>query len=292
MESDRIAHLRFGDGNLGKEPSVGTKMLASYRSGNGAAGNVGREAIAYLLPKNGDRYSELVEKITKIYNPLAAQGGVDPEPIAEARLNAPQAFRIRQSCVTEADYVEVMERHAEVQRAAAQLRWTGSWYTVFIAVDRYGGKGIDDEFKRELRDYIMPFRLMAHDLEIVEPTFVPLESALLVEIKDGYFQSSIFRELGKTFGNQDLPSGKRGFFHPDNLSFGQPVYLSQIIKRSMEIAGVDRVEAKRFQVWGRTPQGELEAGIITTEALSIVQVDNNPYTPENGLLEFELKGGI
>ncbi|MBC6480826.1 MAG: putative baseplate assembly protein [Hormoscilla sp. GM7CHS1pb] len=292
MDNDRIANLRFGDGDLGKVPSVGMKMLANYRRGNGAAGNVGREAIAYLLPKDGSRYSELVGKIPLVSNPLAAQGGIDPEPIADARLNAPQAFRIRQSCVTEADYVEVMERHPEVQRAAAQLRWTGSWYTVFIAVDRYGGTPLDDDFKEELGDYIMPFRLMAHDLEIVEPTFVPLDSLLLVEIKDGYFQRSIFRELENTFSNQDLPDGKRGFFHPDNLSFGQPVYLSQIIQRAMEIAGVYRVEAKRFQVWGRTPLGELDAGIITTEALSIVQVDNNPYTPENGLLEFELEGGI
>ncbi|MBO1350456.1 MAG: hypothetical protein EBE86_025160 [Hormoscilla sp. GUM202] len=292
MDNDRLAHLRFGDGDLGKVPSVGMKMLASYRSGNGAAGNVGREAIAYLLAKNSDRFSELERKITLVSNPLAAQGGIDPEPIAEARLNAPQAFRIRQSCVTEADYVEVMERHPEVQRAAAQLRWTGSWYTVFIAVDRYGGKPIDSKFKEELRGYIMPFRLMAHDLEIVEPTFVPLDSLLLVEIKDGYFQSSILRELENTFSNQDLPYGKRGFFHPDNLSFGQPVYLSQIIQRAMEIAGVYRVEAKRFGVWGQIARGELDAGIITTEALSIVRVDNNPYTPEYGLIDFDIGGGI
>lgn len=292
MESDRLTHLRFGDGTLGKAPPVGSTMLADYRSGNGAAGNVGREAIAYLLPQDGHRSSELARHIKSVYNPLAAQGGIDPEPISEARLNAPQAFRIRQSCVTEADYVEVMQRHPEVQKAAAELRWTGSWYTIFIAVDRYEGKPIDDRFKQELRDYIMPFRLMAHDLEIIEPTFVPLDSQLLVEIKDGYFQSSIRGSLKDTFSNQDLPNGKRGFFHPDNLSFGQPVYLSQIIQQAMEIFGVYRVEAKRFQVWGRTPRGELEAGIIATDALSIVRADNNPYTPENGLIEFILEGGI
>jgi len=292
MESDRIAHLRFGDGVLGKQPPVDTELVADYRSGNGAAGNVGRESLTYLLPEDGDRHSELDGKITQVYNPLAAQGGIDPEPIAEARLNAPQAFRVRQNCVTEADYVEVMQRHPEVQKAAAELRWTGSWYTMFIAVDRYGGKPIDDKFKQELRDYIMPFRLMAHDLEIIPPTFAPLDSLLRVEIHDGYFQISIKRSLQETFGNQDFPDGKRGFFHPDNFSFGQPVYLSEIIQQAMGIFGVYRVEPKRFQVWGRTPRGELDAGIITTEALSIVRVDNNPYTPENGLIEFALEGGI
>ncbi|NEP02772.1 MAG: putative baseplate assembly protein [Symploca sp. SIO2E9] len=294
MESDRTAHLRFGDGNLGKAPLAGLAMKASYRSGNGSAGNVGREAIAYLLTQDGDRYSKLDEKITKIYNPLAAQGGIDPEAIADARLKAPQALRIRQNCVTEADYVEVMQRHPEVQKAAAQLRWTGSWYTMFIAVDRHEDKRIDKDFKKELGEYIEPFRLMAHDLEIVEPTFVPLDIVLQVKIKDGYFQSSIRRALEETFGKKDSKSGKRGFFHPDNFSFGQPVFLSRIIQQAMEIDGVYRAEVKRFQVWGQTPRDELNRGVIATDNLSIVQVDNNPYTPENGLIkfEFELENGL
>ncbi|NEO40720.1 MAG: putative baseplate assembly protein [Moorea sp. SIOASIH] len=292
MESDRTAYLRFGDGNLGKAPLAGSTMKASYRSGNGTAGNVGREAIAYLLPHDSNYYVELVGKIAKIYNPLAAEGGIDPEPIPDARLNAPQAFRIRQNCVTEADYVEVMQRYPEVQKAAAQLRWTGSWYTMFIAVDRYEGKPIDDAFKQELRDYIMPFRLMGHDLEIVEPTFVPLDIVLQVTLKDGYFQNSIRRALEETFGNKDYKSGRRGFFHPDNFTFGQPVFLSRIIKKTMDIDGVYRAEVSRFQVWGRTPQDELNRGVIATDTLSIVRVDNNPYTPEYGLIEFELEGGI
>ncbi len=286
MESDRTAHLRFGDGNLGKAPLADSTMKASYRRGNGAAGNVGREAITHLL------HSELVGKITQIYNPLAAQGGIDPEPIAEARLNAPQALRIRQNCVTEADYVEVMQRHPEVQKAAAQLRWTGSWYTMFIAVDRYEGKPINQEFKEELHNYIEPFRLMGHDLEIVEPTFVPLDIVLEITIKEGYFQSSIRRTLEETFGNKDYQSGKRGFFHPDNLSFGQPVFLSRIIQQAMDIDGVYRAEVGRFQVWGQTPRDELNQGVIATDSLSIVQVDNNPYTPEYGLINFELEGGV
>ncbi|NER98100.1 MAG: putative baseplate assembly protein, partial [Symploca sp. SIO1B1] len=292
MESDRTAYLRFGDGNLGKAPLAGSTMTAKYRSGNGTAGNVGREAITYLLLDNSAHFSELVEKITKIYNPLAAEGGIDPEAIAEARLNAPQALRIRQNCVTEADYVEVMQRHPEVQRAAAQLRWTGSWYTMFIAVDRYEGELLDQEFKEELHNYIEPFRLMGHDLEIVEPTFVPLDIALQITIKEGYFQSSIRRTLEETFGNKDYQSGKRGFFHPDNLSFGQPVFLSRIIQQAMDIDGVYSVEVERFQVWGQTPRDEINQGVIATDSLSIVQVDNNPYTPEYGLINFELEGGI
>ena len=46
VESDGRAYARFGDDVLGKRPSANATFTATYRVGNGAAGNVGREAIA------------------------------------------------------------------------------------------------------------------------------------------------------------------------------------------------------------------------------------------------------
>ena len=68
-------------------------------------------------------------------NPLPAAGGVDPEAEADVRRNAPQAFRTQERAVTPEDYAAVSERYDGVSRAAATLRWTGSWYTVFVTVD-------------------------------------------------------------------------------------------------------------------------------------------------------------
>src|SRR4030095_2767662 len=104
------------------------RLFACYRIGNGAAGNIGADGLVHVVaPFTG---------ITSVSNVLPAVGGEDPEPAAEIRLNAPQAFRTQERAVTEADYAEVALRHPGIQRAVATLRFTGSWYTMFVAVDR------------------------------------------------------------------------------------------------------------------------------------------------------------
>jgi len=78
----------------------------------------------------------LADGIERVRNPLPAWGGLPAQSLEEARQYAPQAFRRQERAVTEADYGEVAERHPEVQRAVATFRWTGSWNTVFLNVDR------------------------------------------------------------------------------------------------------------------------------------------------------------
>src|SRR5690606_1653831 len=122
-EHDGSAYLRFGDDIHGKRPDSGTVVGATYRIGNGVAGNIGLESIAHIVSNDG--------RLLSVSNPLPARGGVEPENAEEIRRDAPEAFRIQERAVTPEDYAEVVERHPSVQRAAATFRWTGSWYTVF-----------------------------------------------------------------------------------------------------------------------------------------------------------------
>ena len=123
IDSDGFAYLRFGDGELGKRPDSDTQFSATYRVGNGVAGNVGVESIAHIVSG--------LNSISLVRNPLPAHGGVEPETIENVRQRAPAAFRRQERAVTEADYAEVIARDSRVQSAAATFRWTGSWHTVF-----------------------------------------------------------------------------------------------------------------------------------------------------------------
>ena len=101
----------------------------------------------------------------------------------------------------------------------------------------------------------------------------------------------------ETFSNRDLPDGRRGFFHPDNFTFGQPVYLSQIVAAVMQVSGVrwvdiDRSQGSRFQRWGQAAHGELKNGQIDIGRLEIARLDNDPNAPENGKIDFIMEGGL
>ena len=98
-----------------------------------------------------------------------------PENIEAARRDAPQAFRTQERAVTPADYAAAAERRPEVQHAAATFRWTGSWYTVFVTPDRFGGGDIDARFATRLRRHLERFRMAGYDLEVRAPRYVPLD---------------------------------------------------------------------------------------------------------------------
>lgn len=280
--------LRFGDDVLGKKPVYGNTLKATYRIGNGIAGNVGAESIAHLVTN--------LPGIADVRNPISARGGAEPEPIEQVRLYAPQAFRKQNRAVTEADYAEVTQRHPEVQKAMATLRWTGSWHTMFITVDRKDGFEVDADFEERLRRFLERFRMAGYDLEIDGPRFVPLDIAFAVCVAPGYFKSDVKEALLETFSNTDLPDGRRGFFHPDNFTFSQPVYLSQIVSTAMKVPGIQWVNMddkppNLFRRWGEISLNEFTSGVIKIGRLEIARLDNDPNAQENGKIEFFMEGG-
>jgi hypothetical protein len=283
VEADGRAYLRFGDDRFGLRPARNTGFTARYRVGNGVRGNVGADALAYVVTEDND--------VLGAYNPLPTQGGIEPESIEEVRQNAPSAFRVQERSVTPEDYAEVAQRHPQVQRAAATIRWTGSWYTVFLTVDRFGGRPVDAEFEEELRVHLERYRLAGHDLEVDGPRYVPLEIEMLVCVLPEYFRSDVKATLLEVFGNQTRPDGRRGVFHPDNFTFGQPVYLSRLYEAAQGVKGVDWVDIRRFRRQGVPDDTALAAGELSLHRLEIARLDNDPNFPENGVLGLIMEGG-
>jgi hypothetical protein len=183
------------------------------------------------------------------------------------------------------------QKHPQVQRAAATLRWAASWYTVFLTVDRIGGRAVDDTFEDELRQHLEPYRMAGHDLEIDGPRYVPLEIEMLVCVMPNYFRSDVLANLRSVFGSGTLADGSPGFFHPDNFSFGQGVYLSQLFAAAQKIAGVRHVDIIKFQRTSRPSQAALDEGVLEIGRLEIARLDNDPNFPDRGVLTFTMKGG-
>ncbi|MEI2579934.1 putative baseplate assembly protein [Scytonema sp. PRP1] len=288
IDENGLTKLRFGDDKNGLRPNAGTSFSATYRVGNGSIGNVAAEAIAHIVvnPLIIDPTS-----IKECKNPLPAKGGVNPETIEEVRQNAPSAFRTQQRAVTPEDYAAVAQRHPEVQRAAATFRWTGSWRTVFVTVDRLGGLPVDTPFKAEIRRFLEKFRMAGYDLEVDAPCFVSLEIDMTVCVQRDYFRSDVKATLLQVFSNQVLPDGRRGVFHPDNFTFNQPVYLSTLYAAAQAVPGVASVEVTKFQRQGVNSKAALEKGYLELGRLEIARLDNDPNFPENGVLRLTMEGG-
>ncbi|CAN92257.1 hypothetical protein sce2098 [Sorangium cellulosum So ce56] len=283
VDDDGRAALRFGDDRNGARPAPGTTPVARYRVGNGAVGNVGAEALAHVATSD--------DRIEGARNPLPAKGGVDPESVERVRQVAPSAFRVSKRAVTPEDYAAFAEQHPEVQRAVATLRWTGSWRTVFITVDRLGGRAIEADFEAKLRAFLEPYRMAGQDIEIDGPTFVPLELDLHVCVSPDHYRSDVKAALLEVFSSGELPSGGRGFFHPDNFTFAQPVYVSRIYAAAQSVPGVRAVRIDKLQRLGVADRTALDRGELSLRRLEIAQLANDPSFPERGVLRLGMEGG-
>ena len=294
MESDGRAYLRFGDGLRGQKPAPGTSFKATYRIGKGLEGNVGRNAIAHLVAKNPQDQSataELKAAIKKVCNYLPAQGGIDPELLSEVRLYAPQEFQTQERGVIDEDFVTLVERHPEVQKAKAIRRWNGSWYTIQLVVQRKDYKAVDAAFRKKIFDFMDHYRVLGYDITISAPRFVPLDLALIVDITSAQLAETVKQRLLETFSAREFPNGQRGFFHPDCLSLGESVYLSKIVSQAVNVPDVLRVQIDRFQRWGQPAQREKDkdAGVIKIGPLEIARLDNDSRAPQHGQLELNIK---
>jgi hypothetical protein len=285
VEADDEAHLRFGDGQNGVRPTAGTTFTATYRIGNGARGNVGAGAIAHV--------ASATPLIVGVRNPLPATGGTDPEPVEVVRRFAPVAFRTQERAVTADDYARMAERNERVQRAAGSFRWTGSWRTAFVTVDPLIGddETVEEDLGGVITRQLERYRMAGVDTHVDTPRYVPLEVEMTVCVRRDYFRADVKQALLERFSSTVQPDGRRGVFHPDEFSFGQPVYLSKLYAAASEVDGVDSVDVTTFERRGTPDPGPLAAGKLEFDRLEIARLDNDPSLPERGVFSLTMEGG-
>jgi Baseplate J-like protein len=275
--------LRFGDGGHGRLPEPQLAFKARYRVGNGRAGNAGADSIHHILLNHPE--------IERVWNPLAAAGGVDPEAIEEARRKIPYAFRTQLRAVTAADYASEAMRVPGVQRAGARLRWTGSWYTVFVAIDPLGGNFTED-IRNRVHLALEQKRMAGHDIEVLPAALVPLAIEMHVCVARDHFReqvrSAILRKL--TSGLQ--PDATPGLFHPDRIVMGERFYLSPLYAAAQSVDGVVDVRISRFGREGQSDQQGLIDGYLTPGVAEAFAIENDPNFPERGRFTLIVEGGV
>jgi hypothetical protein len=262
IDEDGYATILFGDGNFGLKPEDDSLIKSEYRVGIGSVGNVGKDTLTkFDLPQNPHW---LVEEVIKgITNPLPPTGGIDRESIDDARIAGPKSLKALERAVTLRDYEELAKREFknEITNAKARFVYTGSWDTIFVSVDVIGGrKNIVDgayyyndapehlgsNLSDRIREYLDKVKMIGYEVKVEDAKYVPIEIGITVCLQK-YLDSQSVREriLNSLTNKENTPDGTKGLFHPDNFTFGDPVYASKI-----------------YEILKKTP--EVKYGIITT----------------------------
>jgi hypothetical protein len=288
IDDDGTAILRFGDGECGRDPT-GQVFEVTYRVGNGAAGNVGADRITLVQAGSAPQSA-----LGTVRNPLPASGGTDGEDVDQVRLLAPHAFRdTPMRAITADDYSALAVRlEPSVQRAACNLMPSGGRQLARVAIDPLGTDAPEPGLEERVARALEPYRRVGHDILVVRGDYVPLMLVLHVELLSGYMQIHLRAALRTALGTGTLPDGTLAAFHPDNLTFGTPIYGSRIIAIAQALEGVRSVAIEELARLFDRERGGYANGVLRMAWYEIPQLDNDPLRPDQGRLVLRLSGGL
>ena len=206
--------------------------------------------------------------------------------------------------MTLADYAARAEELTGVAHARSRYAWTGSWRTVRVVIDPAGTTVLDPELASTIEAYLDAVRLIGEDIEVRPAQYVPLDIKLTLCAHPRYWPEDLRAVLEMEFSDGYTPDGRRGFFHPDLWTFGQPLHASQIIGRALAVTGVERMLSLSMRRWNPGRGGGLIVVTLTPDQLpaslveklevgpfEIIQVVNDPSRLETGRILFEILGG-
>jgi Baseplate J-like protein len=288
IEHDGSVHLRFGDDQYGMAAHTGVSFSATYRVGNGTAGNIGRDTLAHAVLPVADVTT--IDAITGVRNPLAATGGVDPEDMAHIRQFAPFAYESQLRCVTEADYGQKAAETDGVAAARGTLRWTGSWYTAFASIEP-NAAALTTQIIDETTTRLHALQMMGTDLAVEAAVIVGLRIELDICVDARHFQSDVYQALMKVFITGDQCEGGSGLLNAAKFTFGQTVYASPLVAAAQAVEGVTSVTLAVFTRMDAPWIDGVAQGFLTMGRLDIPRCDNDPNHLDRGIFLLHMDGG-
>jgi hypothetical protein len=277
--------IRFGDGEFGRTPEDGMVLQVRYRTGPGTKANLPADTVVNLTNPANDAEADLAGVLDGVTNPLPITGGVDPESAEVIKHLAPEAFRaVTFRAVRPEDYAEIAERLPFVQRAGARFRWTGSWLSAFVTADPFGSFQLSPEQRTELANLMDCVRQAGREVFVSNPRFVNIDLEIKICVEPFAYAGQVkARVLEALLGRKGVRPVK-GFFHPDNFTFGTPLARAALEAAIQDVPGVRGVEQMRIRARGITDWRSFDELIFKVRHDQIIRLENDPRFPERGSL--------
>ncbi len=268
--------INFGDGVLGKKPSDGNIIQASYRicagtETNGAAVFTGPDLIG-LNPVTGTGFSNYDITVN-----TAAEGGANVETVSSIKFNAPKNYETQNRAVTANDYKQlILNANPDFQTVRV---WGGEendppiYGKVYISAKPKIGNELSSARKDALKIWLEERNVMSIDPEFVDPSYVYIVPQVTIRYnpeQTALSAGEISTRLQTAI--QDYETDKLG-------NFGDAFYKSDFMRTledketSIVSVAVDLKIQKRFQ-----PSAEL----TSTYKLPFNNSISNPHAGHLG----------
>jgi predicted phage baseplate assembly protein len=241
---DGATLVQFGDGETGAQLPTGRgNVTATYRVGAGLQGRVGAGSLTTLLGKPPG--------LAAARNPLAAEGGADPESLDASRRNAPRTVRTFGRAVSLRDFEDLITASGEVAKASATWVWDRFDRSIHLTVAGQQGAQFSTQARRDLGAALRSARDSNHRLRIDNYRRVHLRFAAGVAVDPDRDRDAVLAAA------RQAVLAALSF---EALELGQAVHLSDLYRVLQDVPGVVFVDVDRLQL--KKPQGMSDAAFL------------------------------
>jgi hypothetical protein len=161
----------FGNDVAGKRPVSGNLVEVAYQVCNQAEAN---RASAFTSAGSIQGYSDIT--VTTLQR---AQGGSEPESVADIKFNAPRNVQVQERAVTKNDYkILLQQRFPEIEAITVfggEDQDPPQYGRVVVSVDLTNADGIPDITKQQYKAYIDERTPVSIESVIIDPEFSYIE---------------------------------------------------------------------------------------------------------------------
>ncbi len=251
QDDNGVTTVTFGDGNTGSRLPTGTaNVTARYRFGIGTAGLVNASQLTQLMSRPLG--------VRSVNNPLPSTGAADPEDLSDGRQNATLDIMTLGRVVSLEDYQDFALSLPGIGKALATWTWDGQMRVVVLTVAGASGPiSSSDSILTTLQGAIAACSEPGVTLYLFPYTPLYFNLNATVQIQPSY-QVALVQPA--------IESALRQTFSFAARSFGQPVYLSEVIAAIQDVDGVVDVVATIYSTSdpSQTPQQQIAATIPQT----------------------------
>ena len=288
--------VRFGDGEFGMPPPEQTVFQVRYRTGSGTVGNLPKDTVTLIVDPNpaippAPTLAGIADGVT---NPFAITTGIDPESAESVKQLAPEAFRAETlRAVRDEDYRAHAERIRGVQQAGAKARWTGSWLSEFVTVDPEGAFSLSGELRAEVQRALDCVRQVGREVFVRDPRYLSLDLEIEICVQPSAYSGQVQERVIEALTIRRPGLYERNpFFHPDNFTFGTPLYRAALEAAVQAVPGVLAVEEIRLRARGLTDWRVFEENVFVVSDDQILRLQNDPRFPDRGSLMVRVHLGM
>jgi hypothetical protein len=244
-DSDNFAYIAFGDGTYGVNPGKNLVIDVVYITGAGLDDNVDSYTITTVNTVLYDDDNTIVNDMSVINNEYA-NGGSNIESLDEIKRNAPSLYRTQQRSVIPQDFSDLSLMVNGINKVSVIDNEVMSEVGIFgvkLCIVPDNGGYPSDAFKKEILSYFKEKKIVATQVEIVDPSYITFDATIGVKVSPTTSSSIVSnkirslvmnyllwtnRELGQSVSKQDiyeLVSGVSGVLSINTISLDEKRYI-------------------------------------------------------------------